>query len=247
VIRASARVRIAIAAVAVGAAVIAAGALAAPSFVSRPAPTIAPTPTIEPSPSPSPATPSPTIAPSPTPIATPRQTERPRPTTRTAGERILPYYFSARTLFPILPPTPQIDFDEPAGADADSYYRGLNPSGQPIFAVREDFMMNPSTAYHEIGHAYEDLLKRKNASVDWRTLYWSFRGFPGTWQDAAKQAAAMPPGMSQWILLPGESWAEAFSVSIVGGGREKTLDYGRTINPVATKAFFQSLLTAPAP
>jgi hypothetical protein len=29
---------------------------------------------------------------------------------------------------------------------------------------------------------------------------------------------------------------------MVGGGQEKTLDYGRTINPSATKAFFLSLL-----
>lgn len=36
-------------------------------------------------------------------------------------------------------------------------------------------------------------------------------------------------------------WAQAFGVSMVGARREKTLDYGRTINPFATKAFFHSL------
>jgi hypothetical protein len=29
---------------------------------------------------------------------------------------------------------------------------------------------------------------------------------------------------------------------MVGGGDEKTVDYGRRINPSATKLFFQSLL-----
>jgi hypothetical protein len=52
--------------------------------------------------------------------------------------------------------------------------------------------------------------------------------------------------MAQWIHLPGESWAEAFSVSMVGAGHEKTLNYGRTINPPSMKAFFVSLMP-PAP
>jgi hypothetical protein len=34
---------------------------------------------------------------------------------------------------------------------------------------------------------------------------------------------------------------------MVGGGREKTLDYGRTINPFAMKEFFVSLMTLPSP
>jgi hypothetical protein len=71
--------------------------------------------------------------------------------------------------------------------------------------------------------------------------YWTYRGFPSTWQEALKEAYLQPTGMPQWIHLPGESWAEAFSVAMVGGGREKTLDYGRTINPPAMKTFFVTL------
>src|SRR6266540_2411682 len=97
------------------------------------------------------------------------------------------------------------------------------------------------TAGHEIGHYYEAMLNRKDASIDWRSKYWAFRGFPGTWQQAAAEAATLT-GMAQWIHQPQESWAEAFSIAMVGGGQEKTLDYGRTINPSATKAFFMSLL-----
>jgi hypothetical protein len=166
----------------------------------------------------------------------------PDPTTRAAGEKIYPFYFEVRRVFPIFPPTPQIDFDFAADQFGDAVFRGLTPPGQPIFTVRQDYVLTPRTAYHEIGHAYEALLQRKDASVDWRAKYWAFRGFPGTWQQAAAEAASKPPGMSQWIAHPQESWGEAFSIAMAGGGQEKTMDYGRTINPVATKAFFMSLL-----
>lgn len=157
------------------------------------------------------------------------------------------YYFQTRALFSIFPPTPQIDFDEPAGENGDAWYRGLNVAGQPIFSVREDYVMTPSTAYHEMGHAYQDLVQRRALGTDVMAKYWMYRGFPGTWQDALKEANAQPVGMAQWIHLPGESWAESFSVAMVGGGHEKTLDYGRTINPFGTKEFFVSLMTPAAP
>jgi hypothetical protein len=215
-----------------------------PPVVIRP--TAVPTPTVSPGPFPEyPETAVPSVRPTPTPTTPPRtappRTERPDPTTRAAGEKLYPYYFAVRAVMPIFPPTPQIDFDFSADKDGDAFFRGLTPTGQPIFTVREDYVMTPSTAYHEIGHAYEALLQRSNASIDWRAKYWAFRGFPGTWQQAAADAATFT-GMAQWIHQPQESWAEAFSVSMVGAGREKTLDYGRTINPVATKAFFMSLL-----
>jgi hypothetical protein len=174
-------------------------------------------------------------------------TPRPRPTSRHAGEQLLPYYFAARQLFPILPSTPQIDLDEPLGADGDAFYRGLNAVGLPIFAVREDFVMTPRAAYHEIGHAFDDLVWRKLSAVADKAQsyahdrYWAFRGFPGTWQDAQRGSESRT-GMAQWMSLPNESWAEAFSIAAVGSGQEKTFDYGKTIDPVATRAFFQSLM-----
>ncbi|HET8568177.1 MAG TPA: hypothetical protein VFM93_04255 [Candidatus Limnocylindria bacterium] len=214
-------------------------------------PVVRATPTPEPTPRPTerptvaPATVAPTVAPTPTPPPrtaepTAPRTPRPRPTTRTAGEQLLPYYFAARQLFPLLPSAPEIDLDEPADAEGDAWYRGLTPFGIPRFAVREDFVMTARTANHEIGHAYEDLLRRRFPDVDVRARYWAFRGFPGTWQEAARMAASQP-GAAQWIMLPGESWAEAFSIAVVGSGQEKTLDYGRTIDPVATRAFFRAL------
>src|SRR5206468_9106702 len=121
-----------------------------------------PTPTIAPTPSP---TDSPTESPSPTPTVAPTATStpRPRPTTNVAGQQLMTYYFQIRAAFPIFPPTPQLDFDEPAGESGDAWYRGINATGQPIFAVREDYVMTPSTAFHELGHAYQDLVQRKNA------------------------------------------------------------------------------------
>ena len=189
-----------------------------------------------PSPSPSPTL-APTIAPTQAP------TPGPRPTTNVAGMQLMTYYLMTRAQFSIFPPTPQIDFDEPADENGDAWYRGLNAAGQPIFTVREDYVMTPSTAFHEMGHAYQDLAQRKAASADVMTKFWTYRGFPGTWQDAYKEASAKT-GMAQWITLPGESWAESFSVAMIGGRREKTLDYGRTINPVGMKAFFMSLMPA---
>jgi hypothetical protein len=165
----------------------------------------------------------------------------PDPTTRAAGEQIYPYYFEARRAFPIFPPTPQIDFDFAADQFGDAIFRGLNAAGQPIFSVRQDFVMTPRTAYHEIGHAYEDLLKRKNPGVDWRARYWAFRGFPDTWQLAHAEAATKS-GMAQWIWEPQESWGEAFSLAMVGSGQEKTQNYGKTLNPTTMRQFFLSLM-----
>jgi hypothetical protein len=212
--------------------------------VVRPSPS--PTPTLSPTPTPVPESPSPTPTPTvaqtiaPTPSPQPTRTDMPDPTNNFAGLQLIPYYFQVRQTFPIFPPTPQIDFDMAADKPGDAVFRGLTPSGQPIFTVRQDFVMTQRTAFHEIGHAYEELLKRSNPGVDWRARYWAFRGFPGTWQQAAAEAATKT-GMAQWIIQPQESWAEAFSVAFIGGGQEKTLDYGRTINPSATKAFFLSL------
>lgn len=209
-------------------------------------PSPSPTATVAPeTPSPSP---SPTPTPTPTRTTTPTRapTPRPRPTTNVAGLQLITYYTQARAQFSIFPPTPQIDFDEPAGENGDAWYRGVNAAGQPIFSVREDYVMTPSTAFHEIGHAYQDLVQRRFAGTDVMAKYWTYRGFPSTWQDALKDANAMT-GMAQWIHLPGESWAEAFSIAMIGGGREKTLDYGRTINPSATKEFFIALMSSAVP
>ena len=98
-----------------------------PVAVPSPSPTPVATATVTPeTPSPSPSqTPPTTVAPTRAP------TPRPRPTTNVAGMQLMTYYFMTRAAFPIFPPTPQIDFDEPAGENGDAWYRGLNAAGQP--------------------------------------------------------------------------------------------------------------------
>jgi len=199
--------------------------------------TPSPTPTLTQTPTPTPTS-TPTVAPTVQPTPPPRTpTPCPHPTNHTAGDQLLPYYFQVRSTFTIFPSAPQIDLDVPfCEANPEAEFRGLTQLGTPIFTVREGFVMTQRTAYHEIGHAYEALLKRRDASVDYRAKYWAFRGFPGTWQEAQQLASG------QWALLPGESWAEAFSIAVLGSGSEKTVDYGKTINPTAMRSFFVSLL-----
>jgi len=43
--------------------------------------------------------------------------------------QLMTYYFQTRAQFSIFPPTPQIDFDEPADENGDAWYRGLNAAG----------------------------------------------------------------------------------------------------------------------
>ena len=73
-------------------------------------------------------------------------------------------------------------------------------------------------------------------------MYWTFRGFPGTWQQAQAQSQAQTSFSAQWIWSPVESWGEAFRAGVTLEVKERTLDYGKTIDPVATRKFFQSLM-----
>ena len=101
----------------VGVAIGAVGASAWPRpVVTLPSPTPVPTvPAGTPIPTftllPTTPTPSPTIAPTPTVAPPPTRTKQPQPTTRAAGEKLLPFYFTARLTFPAMYPSPQIDFD----------------------------------------------------------------------------------------------------------------------------------------
>ncbi len=215
--------------------VFAPGPVARPS--PTPSPTATPTPTLTQTERP---TANPTLPPTPTPP--PVGTERPRPTTNTSGLRMHLFYPQVRALFPLLPPTIQIDLDEPAGTDGNAWFRGLNAAGQPIFAVREDFALDLGTAAHEIGHAYQKVLERSQpVHIDVLARYWSFRGFPGTWQQQQAESNAQQSASGKWIWSPIESWAEAFRAAVTLEVKERTLDHGRTIDPTAMRSFFRSL------
>ena len=251
------RDRTAIALAAAAAAIVAALVLMAVAVGSRPlvaAPAPSPVPTQSPvavvtapptlAPTPAPTAP-PTVAPT-APTPPPQSAEQARPTTRTAGERMRPFYAEVRQMFPILPAGIVIDFDEPSGTEPNAVFRGLTAAGEPIFAVREDFVLDRGTAAHEIGHAYQKIIERSRpVHIDVLTPYWQFRGFPGTWQQAQAGSQAETGYMGMWITSPIESWAEAFLAAVTLEVKEKTLDYGKTIDPVAMRAFFTSLMTAP--
>jgi hypothetical protein len=132
-------------------------------------------------------------------------------------------------------------FDTWAGGEENAAFNGLDPQGQPMFSVRHDFVIDKPTAAHEIGHAYQKTLEKRVPGRDFLAEYWAFRGFPGTWRQALVQSEAQPSFSGKWIYNPYESWAEAFRAAVTLEVKEKTLDYGKTIDPMKTRQFFQSL------
>jgi len=154
---------------------------------------------------------------------------------------MLPFYFEIRQMFQSMPPTPVIMPDDQGGGVENAVFYGLDVQGQPRFAVRHDFVMDKGTAAHEFGHAYQKVLEKLDPNRDYLAMYWAFRGFPGTWQQADAQSQAQTSLSARWIFSPGESWAEAFRAAITLEVKEKTQDYGKTIDPLAMRQFFLSL------
>ena len=229
-------------------AVFAAGFLVGTQYVvvrpsPSPEPTIAPTLTPTPTAVATSAAPSPSPSFSATPTPTPVRTVRtPEPTPSTvAGDRLIPFYLEIRPMFSLMPPVPVIENDTFANAEENARFDGLDTRGQPMFSVRHDFVMDKPTAAHEIGHAYQRVLEKAFPTKDFMAMYWSFRGFPGTWQQALAQSDAQSSFSGKWIMSPIESWAEAFRIGVTLETNERTLDYGKKIDPLATRAFFQSL------
>jgi hypothetical protein len=144
-------------------------------------------------------------------------------------------------MFPALPPAPVIQSDTFAGSEENAAFNGLDARGQPMFSVRHDFVMDKGTAAHEMGHAYQRVLEAKYPGRDVMGEYWAFRGFPGTWRDALAHSQAETTFSGAWIYSPIESWAEAFRAAVTLEVKEKTLDYGKTIDPMAARQFFQTL------
>jgi hypothetical protein len=158
-----------------------------------------------------------------------------------AGDRMIPFYFEFRAMFPVMPPAPVIQPDDQGDVVEHASFNGLDAQGQPLFTVRHDFVLDRGTAAHEFGHAYQKVLEKLDPNRDVLALYWAFRGFPGTWQEADAQSRAQPLFSGRWNTSPRESWAEAFRAAITLEAAEKTLDYGRRIDPPAARQFFLSL------
>lgn len=156
-----------------------------------------------------------------------------------AGQRISLFYPTSRTIFPVLPDGKEVLPDSPAGSWGLAWFLGLNTLGQPRFQVRDDVVLNSKIAWHEAGHALEQVICTRlaeqrgtsysDAENDVRTRYWYWRGFAplhGNWWDAYLFAQSL--GVSGgWQYLPGESVAE--SISAATGGyveSEWTATYG---------------------
>lgn len=158
----------------------------------------------------------------------------------TEEDKIRPFYDEARALFPLLPRWYEYLTD---GVTPEC--RGLNSAGLAILSVPESYTLKPSEGYHECGHVYLALLKRTHPERDFLAEYWTHRGFPGTWETGLEMSLAQTSANAQWMYDPRESWAEAFANAVAGVWvGEKTLDYGKTIVPLKSRDFFQSL-TAP--
>lgn len=157
-------------------------------------------------------------------------------------DKIRAYYDQARALFPLLPRWYEYLTD---GVTPEC--RGLNSAGLAILSVPEGYTLKPSEGYHECGHVYLALLRRAHPERDFLAEYWTHRGFPGTWQDALAQSTRETTTNGSWMYDPRESWAEAFANGVAGVWvGEKTLDYGKTIAPLKTRDFFQSLSVMPS-
>ena len=172
-----------------------------------------------------------------------------------ASDQALSFYAAARaSLVPFFPPFPQLGPDlGPGDADAE----GKLESGVPNIRVRAGFpsdllsaperqLLLENTVNHEIGHAAHKFFEARG--MDPLARYWTFRGFRGTWQQATADADARGVGPG-WQFQPRESWAECFGAALSGRWTkpEKTFDDGKPVDPLAARAFFQSLAAEAAP
>jgi hypothetical protein len=179
-----------------------------------------------------------------------------------AGLPIRGLYLEAEAMFPVLPDEIELLPDTSASSWGLAWYRGLSTAGRPRFAVRDDVALNPKIAYHEAGHALEEILRRATGgdpwdlfsigSVDVLGRYWTFRGFPGDWIPAHMRAVQS----GTWGLYPSESWAEAFSAAVSGAVLSEWTEtyqldlaiarpgnvYDPTRGALAARAFFQELV-----
>lgn len=144
------------------------------------------------------------------------------------------FYDTARGVFPLLPP-----FYEETDACITPECNGLNVGGLPIFCVPPSYTLMPDEGYHEAGHAYLKLLERQQPGVDFLARYWTFRGFPGTWQAALAGSQADPVPNSSWMRDPRESWAEAFACGLDASHNEKTLNWGLTRSSLELQTWFR--------
>lgn len=177
-----------------------------------------------------------------------------------AADQVPTFYFKAKQIIPDLAPLLVGPNLPPGSADAEARLEPRTLYGNTFVQVRADFpssFLTPAqqaieienTVMHEFGHPQD--VKYTLLVRDHHRLYWNFRGFPGTWEQAQKDADAAA-GQSGWQMQPRESWAECFGAALSGRWTkpEKTMNWGRTVDAMKARAFFQGLAgvtTQPAP
>lgn len=161
-----------------------------------------------------------------------------------AGEILRKYHDEVRWVYPVLNRSIQILEDMPLGSWANAEFRGFNLAREAMFTVRDDFVLDKGTGCHEVGHEYDKLLQGSFPSPTYaRNRYMEFRQFGLTWDEMEAEASQQTPGsMAAWMYSPGESWAEAFRAAMTLEVKEKTMNWGKDINPVAAREFFRSLM-----
>ena len=165
------------------------------------------------------------------------------------------YYATPRALFPILPPPLFID-----GPDRELTFKGLNVAGIPQFIIPDGYSVDANqqakaVVDHEAGHAFKAILERLHPGVDYGALYVAFRGFVETWDELHARASALYEAgqlNAAHAIDPDESWAEAFANAVIGRVvTTGTIDEGKTLDALAARAFFLSLvapsMSAPPP
>jgi len=142
----------------------------------------------------------------------------------TAGQQMLPFYATAQAAFPILPaPGPGIPIlldDEPSGGQA--WEHGLR-GAIPVFQVAAGYVLPASDAFHECGHAFDYTLDYWSTTFPgWHHKpFWDFQIARGvimpasSWEEALRIGNTLS-GMAQWVMLPGERWAECFKEAMLG-------------------------------
>jgi hypothetical protein len=158
-----------------------------------------------------------------------------------AGQAMYAFYPTAESIFPVLPREIEILPDTMPGTFGIAWFMGLNAVGQPRFAVRDDFALTSKVAWHEDGHALEEVIVNRRvaqfggdyvAQEDYvRGAYWLWRQFPGTWREAYDYAATIGVATAGgWAYLPGESVAESLSAAVGGYVQsEWTATYGKDL------------------
>jgi Negative regulator of beta-lactamase expression len=122
--------------------------------------------------------------------------------------------------------------DNPA---VTSGLRAFMENGVGFIEGAPSYTVTKRIALHELGHLWH-FNNRGKQDAFWTARFGACTTAPKTWAEA--YADAHTGGTEIWMVLPGETIAESFAVAVEGSGKERTLDYGCTINPASMRTFF---------